>query len=103
MNLFWARAENVTLALRFESSHRFKILRLRKVAAARVGDHQVVFGGSRDESFSLRETRLHESLSTFVAPPSLETSADYGSARTCKSAAVCALATLSKGLAESNP
>ena len=75
MNLFWARAENVTPALRFESSHRFKILRLRKMATAWVGDRQVVFGGSRDESFSLRETRHDVSLSTFAAPTALETSA----------------------------
>jgi hypothetical protein len=75
MNLFWARAENVTPALRFESSHRFKILRLRKMATAWVGDRQVVFGGSRDESISLRETRHDVSLSTFAAPTALETSA----------------------------
>jgi hypothetical protein len=76
MNLFCVRAENVTLALRFESSHRFKILRLCKTAAAWVGDRQVVFGGSCDESFSLRETSHDVSLRMFAAPTALETSAD---------------------------
>ena len=76
MNLFWARAENVTLPLRFESPHRFKILRLCKTATAWVSERQVVFGGSRDESFSLRETSHDVSISTFAAPTALETSAD---------------------------
>ena len=76
MNLFWARARNVTLPERLESSHRFKTLQLGTKRAGRVSALQVVFVGMRDESFSLREIRHDVSVRTFAAPTALETSAD---------------------------
>jgi hypothetical protein len=76
MNLFWATMRNMTAHRRFESSHRFKTLRLCKKNASWFGERQVVFAGTRPESFSLRETRHDVSLKAFAAPTALETSAD---------------------------
>jgi len=71
MNLFWAVARNVTAVGQFESVHRFKTLRLRAELAGRIGERQVVFGGTRSESFSLRETSLDVSLRGFATPTAL--------------------------------
>jgi hypothetical protein len=75
MNLFWAIARNMTAARHFESAHRFKTLRLCTKVAGAIGERQVVFAGTRRESFSLREARLDVSLRAFAAPTALETSA----------------------------
>jgi hypothetical protein len=75
MNLFWATARNVTAARRFESMHRFKTLPLYAQSAARFRTREVVFAGTRLESFSLRETGHAVSLTVFAASTVLETSA----------------------------
>jgi hypothetical protein len=76
MNLFWALVRIVTALACFESSHRFKTLRLCTKIARWLAKRQVVFAGKRAESFSLRETGLDVSLRSFAAPTALETSAD---------------------------
>jgi hypothetical protein len=76
MNLFWARAENVTPRFCREFSHRFKTLRLCMRDVARLGGTQLACGASRAESFSLRDAGHDVSLRTFAAPTALETSAD---------------------------
>jgi hypothetical protein len=44
-------------ARHFESTSKFKSLRFRTKLADRIDERQVVFAGTRSESFSLRETR----------------------------------------------
>jgi hypothetical protein len=51
-------ARNVTAAWRFESSHRFKILRLCTKTVCRFDETPSVCRGNGLESFSLRETKL---------------------------------------------
>jgi hypothetical protein len=75
MNLFWAIARNVTAARHFESVHRFKTLPLCAKSRCLIWRTEVVFTGTRVESFSLRETGHDVSLRTFAAPTALETSA----------------------------
>jgi hypothetical protein len=75
MNLFWARALNVTAALHFESVHRFKTLPLYLKATACFREREVDFARRRIESFSLRETGLAVSLRMLAASAALKTSA----------------------------
>ncbi len=51
----------------FESTHRFKTLRLCTKIVRSWAKRQVVFAGSRAESFSLREMRLAVSLEIIAA------------------------------------
>jgi len=76
MNLFWAIVRNMTAARRFESVHRFKTLLLCAENLCPIRRTELVFAGTRAESFSLREIRLDVSLNAFAAPKALETSAD---------------------------
>jgi hypothetical protein len=75
MNLFWAIVRNMTVARHFESAHRFKTLPLCAKNLCLIWRTEVVFAGTRVESFSLRETRHDVSLRAFAAPTALETSA----------------------------
>jgi hypothetical protein len=75
MNLFWATAGNMTAVRRFESLRRFKTLSRSAKSAARFDERFVDFGGTRAESFSLREIRHDVHLRTFATPTALETSA----------------------------
>jgi hypothetical protein len=75
MNLFWAIVRNMTMVRRFESAHRFKTLPLGAKNLCLTWRTEVVFAGTRVESFSLRETRHDVSLRAFAAPTALETSA----------------------------
>jgi len=101
MNLFRATVRNVTLLARLESVHRFKTLLLSMKCLHRFRTREVVGPAARQESFSLRELRHDVFLVPFATLTALETSAVKGMGRTCKSAAVCALATLSKRLSGS--
>jgi hypothetical protein len=58
MIFIFSVARIVTATLHFESSHRFKTLRLDEKAACRWRESQVVFAGGEAESFSLREMKL---------------------------------------------
>jgi hypothetical protein len=75
MNLFWAIARNMTVARHFESMHRFKTLPLCAKNRCPIWRTEVVFAGTRVESFSLRETGHDVSLRAFATSTALETSA----------------------------
>jgi hypothetical protein len=75
MNLFWAIVRNVTAVLDFESVRRFKTLPLAAKHGVRFCECEVVVGGARDESFSLREIGHAVSLRAFAASTALQTSA----------------------------
>jgi hypothetical protein len=75
MNLFWAIVRNMTTAWHFESVHRFKTLPLCAKNRCLIWRTEVVFTGSRAESFSLREMGHDVSLRAFAAPTALQTSA----------------------------
>jgi hypothetical protein len=75
MNLFWAIVRIMTTARRFESVHRFKTLLLCAKNRCPIWRTEVVFPGTRAESFPLREMGHDVSLRSFAAPTALQTSA----------------------------